>query len=136
MDLKGFAHMNLTVGNFEKSLPFYKELFAFLGLTPLIDMDGYYYCRGRRVAMGIQACDPEHAGERFDQGRTGLHHLCLAMESREDVDALAEKVRALGATITREPAANDDWFPGMYSMLFEDPDGIRIEANHIQPRPR
>ena len=24
-----------------------------------------------------------------------------------------------------------DWAPGYYSVLFEDPDGIRLEVNHV-----
>jgi len=132
MDIKGFAHLNLTVSDFDASLPFYRELFSFLGLKEMIVADGYYYCVGRRVGMGIQASTPEHKGIEFDQGRCGLHHLCFSMESRGDVDALGVFVRGLGAKIIREPSAQDEWMPGMYSMLFEDPDGIRLEANHIQ----
>ena len=133
MELKGLAHINLTVSDFGASLPFYKELFARLGLKEMINADGYYYCVGRRVAIGIQKCAPEHQGIPSDQGRCGLHHFCLSMESREDVDSLADFVRGLGATIIREPGENN-WAPGMYSMLFEDPDGIRIEANNLQKR--
>ena len=29
------------------------------------------------------------------------------------------------------PPRDDDWAPGYYSVLFEDPDGIRIEANFV-----
>ncbi len=132
MEINGFAHLNLTVSDFEKSLPFYKKLFALLELKELIVGDGYYYCVGRRVGFGIQACAPENQGVPADQGRAGLHHFCLSMKSREDVDTLAHFVREEGLTLIREPAPNDDWFPGMYSLLFEDRDGIRIEANHIQ----
>lgn len=131
MELKGIAHINFSVRDFKKSLPFYKTLFAQLGLGEMIVTDDYYYCVGR-IGMGIQQCSPDFAHVPFDQGRAGLHHYCLAMNSREDVDILTQIVRELGATIIREPAGQDDWFPGMYSVLFEDPEGIRIEANHIQ----
>ena len=43
---------------------------------------------GGRTAVGIQRCDPEYEGERFVQGRVGLHHICLRARSREDVDAV------------------------------------------------
>ena len=29
---------------------------------------------------------------------------------------------------------DDPWAPGYYSVLFEDPDGIRLEVNHIPGR--
>ena len=36
----------------------------------------------------------------------------------------------LGAKIIRAPR-EDQWAPGYYSLLFEDPDGIRLELNHV-----
>ena len=49
---------------------------------------------------------------------------------REDIDVLHDFVMGLGATIVHGP--HDDAFaPGYYSVLFEDPDGIRIEVNFV-----
>jgi len=134
MTLKGIAHINFTVSNFEKSFPFYEKMFAHLGLREMIKTEDYYYCVGKRTGVGIQACTKENANLPFDQGRAGLHHYCFSLESREAVDALAHLAKDLGTKVVREPSSQDDWFPGMYSCLFEDPDGIRIEANHI-PKP-
>jgi hypothetical protein len=33
--------------------------------------------------------------------------------------------------MVHEPEDGDQFAPGYYSVLFEDPDGIRIEINHI-----
>ena len=131
VEFKGIAHINLTVRDFDKSLPFYKSLFAFLGMQEMFALDGYYYCVGKRCAIGVQSASPERAGEPFDQGRAGLHHFCLSLGSREDIDALEAHAKSLDAPIIRPAGPNDYWFPGMYSVLFADPDGIRIEANHI-----
>ena len=67
------------------------------------------------------------------QNRVGLHHLCLRARSREDVDKAAAKLRAMGATIDRGPMERE-WAPGYYFVVFEDPDGIRLEINHIPGR--
>lgn len=134
MEIKGIAHITFTVSDFEKALPFYKTLFSAIGLKELIVADGYYYCVGRRIGLGIQRSNPNLPDTSFNQGRAGLHHYCLAMNAREDVDSLAEVARRAGAKIIREPAAQEHWVPGMYSVLFEDPEGLRIEANHIAPR--
>jgi hypothetical protein len=36
----------------------------------------------------------------------------------------------MGATIIHAPQ-DGTWAPGYYSVLFEDPDGIRLEANFV-----
>ena len=64
------------------------------------------------------------------QNRVGLHHLCLRARSRDDVDAAAAKLREMGASIDRGPVEGD-WAPGYYYIVFEDPDGIRLEINHV-----
>ncbi len=77
MEINGMAHVILTAANFERSREFYRALLPFLGMTPVIDTDTYYYCVGGRTALGISAPAPEHAGAVFDQRRVGLHHLCF-----------------------------------------------------------
>ena len=50
--------------------------------------------------------------------------------SSEDVDKTGELVKFLGAKIVRGPE-DGKWAPGYYYVLFEDPDGIRIEVNYV-----
>ncbi|HEY2246440.1 MAG TPA: VOC family protein [Bradyrhizobium sp.] len=133
MEINGMAHVILTASNFARSRDFYRELLPFLGLTPVIDTETYYYCVGGRTALGISAPAPEHAGAAFDQRRVGLHHLCFRARERADVDELHAFVGKLGAKIIRAPR-EDSWAPGYYSVLFEDPDGIRLEINHVPGR--
>jgi predicted lactoylglutathione lyase len=49
---------------------------------------------------------------------------------RADVDELHGFLASIGTKIIRAPR-EDQWAPGYYSMLFEDPDGIRLEINHV-----
>ena len=48
----------------------------------------------------------------------------------KDVDETAILASKLGAKIVRGPEERD-WAPGYYYVLFEDPDGIRIEVNYV-----
>lgn len=130
MEINGIAHVMLTVSRFEECAPFYRRLLGFLGLRPVIDTDGMLYCVGGRTAFGIQRCDEAHAGERFVQRRVGLHHVCFRAREREDVDRLHAFLVEQGATIVHPPEEGA-WAPGYYSALFEDPDGIRLEINHV-----
>ena len=85
---------------------------------------------GGRTAVAIRAPSPENAGAAFDQNRIGLHHLCFRARERADVDELHAFLASIGTKIIRAPR-EDQWAPGYYSMLFEDPDGIRLEINHV-----
>ena len=131
MELNGVAHVQLTVGDFERAVPFYEKLLHFLGMKTLMKGDGFFYCVGGRTGIAITPADPEHRGERFEQRRVGLHHICLRARSREHIDELHEFLKELGAEIVRPPEQQDLYAPGYYSLLFEDPDGIRIEVNFV-----
>jgi len=130
VEINGIAHVCLTVSDFERCKPFYKRMLTFLGLVPVIDAANYLYCVGGRTAVGVQPCDVAHAGEHFVQQRVGLHHFCFRAREREDVDRFHEFLVELGAKIVHPPEEGG-FAPGYYSVLFEDPDGIRIEMNHV-----
>jgi len=130
IEVNGMAHVVLTVSRFDEARAFYGELLPFLGMHKIFDGNDFVYHVGGRTALGIQRSAPAYEGERFVQNRVGLHHLCLRARSREDVDEAAAKVRAMGAKIDRGPMERE-WAPGYYFFVFEDPDGIRLEINHI-----
>ncbi len=130
IEVNGMAHVILTVSQFDAARAFYCELLPFLGMKKVFEGNNFVYHVGGRTALGIQRCAEEFEGERFRQNRIGLHHVCLRARSREDVDGVAEKLRNMGATIDRGPMAGD-WAPGYYYVVFEDPDGIRLEVNYV-----
>jgi catechol 2,3-dioxygenase-like lactoylglutathione lyase family enzyme len=90
------------------------------------------YCIGGRTGILVRGAPPGHDRGRFDQDRAGLHHFCFRARSREDVDAVHRfLVDELGARIVHPPEDGPQFAPGYYSVLFEDPDGIRVEVNHV-----
>lgn len=128
--INGIAHIQLTVTNMERSVPFYRTLLHSLEMVTLRDTPDYFYCIGGRTGIAISPAAPELRGRTFDQRAPGLHHLCFRARSREDVDAIHRTALELQAKIVRAPVEGD-WAPGYYSVLFEDPDGLRIEANFV-----
>jgi catechol 2,3-dioxygenase-like lactoylglutathione lyase family enzyme len=130
MQLNGIAHIQLSVSDMARSRAFWAPLFELFEMKILIDADNYFYGIGSRTGLALSPIDPKHEGDAFDQRRVGLHHLCLRARERAQVDEIHEVVRKLGATIVHEPR-EDGFAPGYYSLLFEDPDGIRIEVNHV-----
>jgi catechol 2,3-dioxygenase-like lactoylglutathione lyase family enzyme len=131
MEVNGIAHIYLTVANYEACAAFYRRLLPFLGLTYVVrDTAESLYCIGGRTGFGITRAAPEFDGERIEQERPGLHHVCFRARAREDIDAVHALIRELGAKIVRAPEEGH-WAPGYYSILFEDPDGARLEVNYI-----
>ena len=133
MHLNGIAHIQLSVKDVVRSKEFYKPLLELFEMQVLIDTDGFYYCIGSRTGIAISQVDPAEADVAFDQRRVGLHHICLRARERGQIDEIHEFVQQLGATIVHAPR-EDEFAPGYYSVLFEDPDGIRIEVNHVPGR--
>jgi catechol 2,3-dioxygenase-like lactoylglutathione lyase family enzyme len=128
--INGIAHIQLSVSDMERSIPFYEKLLHSLEMVTLVKNAQFLYCIGGRTGVAIAPVAPELREQAFNQRRAGLHHLCFRARSREDVDAIYQTALELSARIIRAPR-EDVWAPGYYSVLFEDPDGIRIEANFV-----
>ncbi len=133
MQLNGIAHIQLTVSDMTRSRAFYAPLLELFEMQILIDTESYFYCIGSRTGIAISVSDERNQDDAFDQRRLGLHHLCLRAREREQIDEIFAFVETLGATIVHPPR-EDAFAPGYYSVLFEDPDGIRIEVNHVPGR--
>ena len=130
--VNGIAHIQLTVNDPDRCLPWWEQLCHFLEMKTLIKGEGVIYCIGSRTGILVRAAGPEHAGVAFDQDRAGLHHFCFRARQREDVDAIHRFVAdELDGRIVHPPEPGDGFAPGYYSVLFEDPDGIRVEINHV-----
>ena len=132
IEVNGIAHIQLTVNDPDRCVPFWEELCHFLEMKTLIKGEGIVYCIGSRTGILVRGAPADHGGGAFDQDRAGLHHLCFRARQREDVDAIHTfLVDELNAHIVHGPEDGSQFAPGYYSVLFEDPDGIRVEVNHV-----
>jgi catechol 2,3-dioxygenase-like lactoylglutathione lyase family enzyme len=132
VSVNGIAHIQLTVRDPERCVPFWERLCHFLDMKTLIKGEGIVYCIGSRTGILVRGAPPDKRDRPFDQDRPGLHHLCFRARERGDVDAIHRfVVGELGAKIVHAPEESPQFAPGYYSLLFEDPDGIRVEVNHV-----
>ena len=131
MDINGMAHVILTAGDYERSTAFYRALLPLLGMTLVLDNDQMLYGVGARTALGIRPPDETHTGEKFVQTRVGLHHLCFRAKDRHSVDEAFEWLKQRDDAAIIHAPEDGPWAPGYYSVLFEDPDGVRLEINHV-----
>ncbi|MBD3166024.1 hypothetical protein GF324_05470 [bacterium] len=125
---RGLHHVELYVSDLERSVQFWAPLLERLGY------EGYQnWSEGRSWKLGdtyivfVQTA-PKYAEIPYHRCGTGLNHLAFWVDSRSDVDALTEELRAQGTPILysdRHPHAGGN---GHYAVYFEDPDRIKVEV--------
>jgi catechol 2,3-dioxygenase-like lactoylglutathione lyase family enzyme len=131
VELNGIAHIQLTANDAARSLPFWERLCHFFEMKTLIKNETMVYCIGSRTGVLVREAPPEKRSVRFDQNQVGLHHFCFRARTREHVDEVHRFITSeLRAEIVHPPQ-EDGFAPGYYSVLFEDPDGIRVEVNFV-----
>jgi catechol 2,3-dioxygenase-like lactoylglutathione lyase family enzyme len=128
MEINGIAHIQLTVNDLQRAMPFYEEVLGFMGMQAVVKAPNMLYMIGGRTAVALIRSSEENREYEFDQRRIGLHHICFRARSREDIDALYAFLLEHRVKIVHPPE-DGSWAPGYYSLLFEDPEGIRLEVN-------
>src|SRR5262249_5819925 len=129
MPISGIHHVDLAVGDLERSLVFYKAVFGPLGATEAFRSPAYrgseevVYLRLGRQYLGLRQAD----GGEHRYYEVGMEHLAVFVESRDEVDRTYERCLELGAEIHFPPQEDRDE-PGYWAVFFFDPDGFRIEV--------
>jgi catechol 2,3-dioxygenase-like lactoylglutathione lyase family enzyme len=133
-EVLGLDHLYLSVSALARSEPFYdlllvgalefrKRPFA-LGGEPHL----HYFNRHFSIVLR-----PARAGAH-DPYAPGLHHLCLRVESADDVRAVALQLQAAGIPAT-EACSYPEYAPDYFATHCLDPDGLRLEiTNYRQER--
>jgi catechol 2,3-dioxygenase-like lactoylglutathione lyase family enzyme len=131
LEINGVAHVVFRVNRIEECIAFYDQLMPFLGLQAVHPrFDNFVYYFGCRTALAIRSADPEHVDAAHVETAPGIDHLCFRARRREDVDALYSFLQDMGADMVYAPEEGP-WAPGYYSLSFRDPEGIRLELNHV-----
>lgn len=130
MEINGIAHIHINVNNLKECMPFYEKILGFMGMVPVVKSKWGIYMIGGKTAVCVTRSTPEHRDAKFEQRRIGLHHVCFRAKNRENVEEMHEFLKKEKVKIVHPPEEGP-WAPGYYSLLFEDPDGIRLEVNHV-----
>jgi catechol 2,3-dioxygenase-like lactoylglutathione lyase family enzyme len=120
-------HVSITVSDIERSIRFYTQALAPLGIT-------------RLKSYGGTEEAPDHVG--FGSGYkpflwlgrgellTGHVHVALVAPDRETVDAFYRAALAAGGQNNGEPGLRPQYHPSYYGGFVLDPDGCNLEAVH------
>lgn len=121
-------HVDLAVGDLERSLAFYTAVLGPFGLREEARYPSYrgteqvVYLRWGRQLLGLRQADDG----TYRYYGVGLEHIAFYVDSREEVDAAYQRCLQVGARIHFPPEEDRD-IDGYYELFVFDPDGIRIE---------
>ena len=74
LEVNGIAHIQLTVNDPERCLPFWEQLCHFLKMETLIKGEEVLYCIGSRTGILVRGAPPEKRDQPFDQDRVRHGH--------------------------------------------------------------
>ncbi len=120
-----YLHTMLRVGDLDRSVRFYTELFGMKELRRRDVPDGKYTLAflgyGPEETHTVLELTYNYGTTHYELG-TAFGHLAIGVP---DVRGTCEKLRAAGARITREPGPVK--FGTTVIAFVEDPDGYKIE---------
>jgi catechol 2,3-dioxygenase-like lactoylglutathione lyase family enzyme len=129
MPARGIEHIDLAVGDVERSLAFYLDLLGPLGLKEEARGPTYrgteevVYLRFGDEALGLRPAD----GGEHRYYEVGLEHLAFQVDRRNEVDDAYRRCLEMDANIHYPPEEDRD-NEGFYAFFVFDPDGIRVEV--------
>ena len=125
----GLSHIGLTVRDIVASEAWYARVLGFVRafVEPHGTGNGYAVVMtrpGTGLFVGLDH-HPDVEGEMFSALRTGLDHLALQVESRQDIDEWVTYLDAIG--VDHGPIS-EIMEPAPHALVvFRDPDGMPIE---------
>jgi glyoxylase I family protein len=124
------SHISFSVRDAEKTASWWQDVF---GLRELIRLDHEEGWHGilleltEAIAIEFQQHDA-NGGEAFDPVRTGLDHMGLAVDNRDELVAWQAHFEALGVVHT--PIVDREYGS---VLTFKDPDRIQFELFYLDP---
>ncbi len=131
----GIDHIYITVSDLNRSEAFYdivlSQVLEFRKKNFALEGEPHIQYYNRHFGYVLR---PSRSTSAHDPYAPGLHHLCLRVDSIEDVVAVSGALRSAG--IDASEAKNyPGYAPDYWATFFTDPDGIRLEVtNYRQER--
>lgn len=134
-EVVGLDHVYLTVADLARSEHFYDRVFAALEFRKNeFPIDGDRHVQYFNPHFGV-VIRPARVATTHEPYAPGLHHLCLRVESADDVRRVAAELRVAGIEAS-EPRLFPEYAPDYVATFFRDPDGLRLEVTNYRAERR
>jgi|GEM_PF-3658133 catechol 2,3-dioxygenase-like lactoylglutathione lyase family enzyme len=121
-------HIMINANEYEKELGFYSWLMPKLGYGEKMvhDRPERRSAGFRSKSGGVWLTEPEGSfrGDKFDKRRSGIREIAFLLESKQQMDEIADQVEKQGGKVLEMPHQNSR---GDYQFFFQDPEGIKLE---------
>ncbi|MEU5115678.1 VOC family protein [Streptomyces longwoodensis] len=119
------GHIGLNVTDLDRSLAFYRDVLDFALVGEGKEEGRRYAFLGDGESLVLTLW--EQAGDAYDPGRSGLHHLAFEVDSIELVTAYEQALRRRGVDFAHDGVVAHREGAASGGIFFHDPDGIRLE---------
>ena len=135
-------HIQITVKNMAQAEPFYDKFLEIIGfdiskkVSAIIQEHDLYVVEYLNDYFDFAVCSPRTAfrNDIVHRRKPGaFHHLAFRATSRQEVDELYLKIKAIGAVIVHPPQIFPEHGSNYYATFFKDLDGIKYEIVYNQP---
>lgn len=126
-DIVAIEQIYIGVTDLARSEAFYDRAMRALGYRKTrfaVNREPRIEYFGREVGYVLQP-----APNQPREAAAGPQHLCLAVDSPADVDAIASRLREAGIAAS-EPELRTCYAPDYWATFFTDPDGLHLEVTN------
>ncbi|MBN6056740.1 VOC family protein [Nonomuraea sp. RK-328] len=119
------GHVGLNVTDLERSLQFYLQVFDFKVMAEGKEDGQRWALLGRDDLLMVTLW--QQSDTAFSATSAGLHHLSFQVDSIDQVKAVEQVLRELGARFQYDGVVPHGEGAASGGIFFTDPDGIRLE---------
>ncbi len=127
----GIDHIYITVSNLERSEKFYDVVMGVLGFRKNqfeLSNERHVQYYNRHFGYVLR---PARSNQLHNSYAPGLHHLCLRVESEDEVKEVALRLNEQNIPAS-EPMYYPEYAPDYFATFFTDPDGIELEVTNYR----
>ena len=130
-EITGIDHIYIAVSDLRRSEEFYDTVMKILGFRKSkFTLDGEPHIQYYNRHFGY-VLRPAPRSALHDPYAVGMHHLCLRVNSSDDVEAVANKLAEAKIKFS-PPKLYPQYAEDYCAIYFSDPDGIQLEITNYR----